>query len=239
MAYYVDDEEGQPSLVSDLLGAGAVTIIPRGLAETLSSPPTAAPPAVAVAAPQAATVQTRIPTYIDSQTGRTVQLSPGTSPGAFAAQQQTPWENLLSGYGAETMGFGREAADLARRAVSAVRGDAGAVPAIQNPNIDIDRALFKTSLAADVGRMGADFVNTLPVAGIAGEVAAPVAQAIRGEKLLPTLTRAAIPGITKGVATGSVVPADDADERLHHILVKGGLGAGYALYPVVKMLARD
>jgi hypothetical protein len=153
-------------------------------------------------------------------------------------------ENLLSGYGAQTLNFGRDAADLVKRGISAVQGNPAAVlvPATQNPNKDIDNALFKTSLAADVGRLGANVVNTLPVAGIAGEVAAPIAQSIQGDTLLPSLTRAAIPGLTRGIAVGAAVPADDTDDRLQNILMKGTTGAAQGLlpyaWPYVKSLVR-
>ena len=235
MADYTD-EDGQTGagLGADLSGVRMAALIPQGLADTL----TPAPPAVAVVAPQAAAGH-KVPGYISSVDGRFVPLLQGVAPGAFAAQQQNPLENLLSGYGAETMNFGREAVDLAKRGIAAVQGNPAAamVPAIQNPNKAIDDALFKTSPAADLGRMGADFVNTMPVAGIAGEVATPIAESIRGETLLPTLSRAALPGVTKGVVRAIAIPADDADERIHHILIRGAIGARNALPPIYRALA--
>ncbi|HEY3645498.1 MAG TPA: hypothetical protein VGM16_09180 [Gammaproteobacteria bacterium] len=236
MADYLDDDgQVQPNLGSDLSGAGMVAIVPQGMADDLSKLPTLAPPAVAVVVPQAVTAG-KVPGYISSETGKFVPLLSGVSPGAFAAQQQSPWENLLSGYGAETMNFGREAADLTRRAVAAVQGNAGA-PSVQNPNRDIDKALFKTSPAADIGRIGADFVNTMPAAGVAGELAAPIAESIQGESLLPSISRAAMPGVAKGVTRAIVIPADDTDERLHHILIRGSIGARNALPPILRALA--
>jgi hypothetical protein len=236
--YLDDDEQGSPSLFSDLSNAGTVVLVPHGLADTLSNPPTLAPPAVAVVAPQAAP-QAKVPGYISSETGKFVPLLPGTSPGAFAAQQQGVWENLLSGYGAQTLNYGREAADLLKRGASAVEGAPGAllVPATEDPDKDIKSSLFKTSLAADAGRFGANIAYTWPVAEIAGAVAAPIAQSIQGETLLPSLSRAAIPGLTRGIAVGTAVPADDADGRLHNILRRGTVGAGQALLPYLKTLA--
>lgn len=235
MADYADeDEQAQAGLPADLSGGRAVAIIPRGLADAL----TPAPPAVGVVAPQGAAGY-KVPGYISSVDGRFVPLLPGMSPGAFAAQQQNPLENLLSGYGAETMNFGREAADLAKRGVAVLQGSPAAsmVPGIQDPDKDIQKALFKTSPAADGGRILADLVNTYPIGGVAGDLVAPIAQSIRGEAMLPTIIRATIPGVAKGIATGTAIPADDADERLHHILTRGAFGAGYGAWPVVKMLA--
>lgn len=241
MADPIDDDEQAPlGLGSDLWGPAQIQGAMPGLSSTLMNAPVFAPPAVAAVAPVAAAQPApRVPGYMDSRDPtKFVPLLPNVGPAAFAAQQQSPAENFWSGYGAETKNFGREAMDLGQRLVSAYQGNPAAflLPATTDPDRDIQSGLFKTSPAADLGRMGADWVNTLPATIPTGEFVAPLAAGIRGESLLPTLTRAAAPGVAEGAVRGALVPADDADERVYHILMKG---AGRALWPIAETLISD
>ena len=229
MANPMDDD--QLGLGSDLQGYATPQAIPPGLHTALMGAPVLAPGATDSQAPVAA-ASPKVPGYIDSQTGRFVPLVPGTSPGAFAAQQQSPWENLMSGYGAETLTLGRSASDLGRQAMAAISGNTP-LPATKNPNQDLDAALKQSSLAARAGSMLADQVNTLPISMAGGAAAAPIAASIKGAGFLPVMARAAVNAAVPAAAVGAVMPADDGDDRAKNALkagatdaLKGGAKAG-------------
>jgi hypothetical protein len=223
-----DDDLMSPGLAGDLLGQPPPGIL--GLGTTLNGMPSM----------NMSRIPAKIAGYVDSRDpAKFIPLVQGTSPGAFAAQQQSPAENFVAGYGAETANFGREIGDLANRIGSIATGNPAAslVPAAKDPNADIQGALFDNSRAANWGRTGADFVNTLPAAGVGGELVAPAAGIIKGAGLLPSIGRAAVIGVGRGIAAGTAVPADDTDSRLHHILTWGALGTVQGLWPVAKALA--
>ena len=235
MADQTDDERQITwGLGSDLLRSVLPHIATPGLKGTLMNAPVLAPPAVGSQAPLAVT-PLRMPGYVDSRDPmKFVPLLPDVSPAAFAAQQQTPRENFWSGYGAETRNLGRQAADLGGRLVSAIQGNTATTAA--DPDKDIQSGLFGTSVAADLGRMGADWINTLPATIPTGQFVAPLAAGIRGESLLPAMARAAIPGVARGAVRGALVPADDADDRIYHVLTRGARGA---FVPVAQTLISD
>jgi len=225
MANPMDDDQ-LPGLASGLLGTQSQSAAP-GLRTALMGAPVLAPGATNSQAPVAATTP-KVPGYMDSRTGRFVPLLPGTSPGAFAAQQQSPWENLMSGYGAETLNLTRSASDLGRQAMAAISGNTP-VPAAKYQNQDLLNALYQNSLMARGGKFMADWVNTAPISMVAGAAAAPVAATIKGAGYLPTMARAAVNAAIPAAAVGAVMPADDGDDGVKNALTAGakdGLKAG-------------
>ncbi|HEX7965725.1 MAG TPA: hypothetical protein VF651_08415 [Gammaproteobacteria bacterium] len=173
--------------------------------------------------------------YIDSSTGKFIPLLPDVSPAAFAAQQSSPVQNALAGYGAETLHMGRSLGHFLDGVSGAMQGNPTGLmfKNPSEPDEDIRKDLMANSTAARFGAAAADYINTLPAQMAGGELVAPLAKGIQGSGLLASMARAGIKGAGEGVGKGMMMPADDAEERLKNAGIEGlieglkGAATGY------------